>query len=91
LTASEPVLDRIRRIVERVAGPSRSPEISGLDTLLSESGFWLDSVELLEVAVACETEFGIAFDATTDLTGRAFETLGTLAALVQSKRPTADA
>jgi acyl carrier protein len=79
-------LDKIRALVTRVAGPSRAPADSGPATPLSEGGFWLDSVELLEVVVACESEFDITFDATRDFDGDAFETLATLAALVDRKR-----
>jgi acyl carrier protein len=75
--------------VTRVAGTSRAPAESGTDTPLSEGGFWLDSVELLEVVVACESEFAITFDATRDFESDAFATLGTLAALVDRKRAVA--
>jgi len=84
--ASDPLLDATRALVERVAGPSRTPEDSGPETPLSAEGFWLDSVELLELVVACETEFNIMFDATTDLTGGTFETLGALTERIREKR-----
>lgn len=83
------LVDAIRALVARVAGPSRTPAESGPDTPLSEGGFWLDSVELLEVVVACEGEFDITFDATKDFAAGAFETLGTLATLVDGKRAAA--
>ena len=83
----DPLLDATRALVERVAGPGRTPPDSGPQTPLSEAGFWLDSVELLEVVVGCECEFGITFDATRDFGGGAFETLGSLAELIRSKRP----
>lgn len=82
---SDPLLDAARALVTRVAGPSRTPPGSGAETPLSEAGFWLDSVELLEVVVACESEFGITFDATRDLTPAAVETLGSLTELLRSK------
>ena len=86
---SEPdrLLDATRALVLRIAGPSRAPAHSGPDTRLAEGGFWLDSVELLEVVVACETEFGIVFDAARDLTGESLETLGDLVELVRTKQP----
>ncbi len=86
MSATDPVLEATRALVERVAGPARTPHPAGSATPLSEAGFWLDSVELLEVIVACETEFEIVFDATRDLTREALETLGTLTELVRSKR-----
>lgn len=82
----DPLLDAIRALVERVAGPGRALSDSGPGTPLSEAGFWLDSVELLEVVVACESEFAITFDAARDLTDGAFETLGTLTELIRAKR-----
>jgi hypothetical protein len=59
------VLDRMMRIIESVAGPSRIPPGAGPDTPLWNDGFWLDSIALLQIAVACETEFGL--DPTGDL------------------------
>jgi acyl carrier protein len=82
-------LASIRALVIRVAGASRAPERSGAATPLSDGGFWLDSVELLELVVACEDAFGITFDATRDFDAGAFATLGTLAALVDEKRAAA--
>ena len=86
MTAPDPLLIELRALVARVAGPSRTPADGGPDTRLSGAGFWLDSIELLDVIVACEAEFGITFDATRDLTGSAVETLGSLADLIRSKR-----
>jgi acyl carrier protein len=87
VSARDPVLDAIRALVERVAGPSRTPAHAGPDTRLTE-GYWLDSVELLEVLIACETEFGIAFHDTQDFESGALDTLGTFTHLVRSKLPT---
>jgi acyl carrier protein len=86
VSAQDPLLDAVRAVVERVAGPSRAPAHAGPETRLTE-GYWLDSVELLEVLIACETAFGIVFDNTRDLEGGAFDTLGTLTRLVRSKLP----
>ena len=89
MTLPGALLDAMRALVTRVAGPSRAPAESGPDTPLSEDGFWLDSVEMLEVVVACESEFGITFDATRDFVGDAFATLGTLGALPVDQRAAA--
>ena len=70
VTRSRRLLEAMRALVTRVAGPSRAPADSGPATPLSEGGFWLDSVELLEVVVACESEFDITFDATRDFDER---------------------
>jgi acyl carrier protein len=79
------ILSKTRAIIERIAGPERTPVQIGPDTPLAD-GFWLDSVELLEVAIACEVEFGIVFDDTRDLQSEAFNTLGTLAGLIRAKQ-----
>jgi acyl carrier protein len=87
LTGGDATLASIRAIVEEVAGSRRIPAQVGPETRLSEGGFWLDSVELLQVVVACEERFGIVFDANQDLTPEPLETLATLTALVRAKRP----
>jgi acyl carrier protein len=87
VTGADPILVAIQALVERVSGPRRIPAETGPETHLSEGGFWLDSVELLEVVVACEERFGIVFDAAQDLTPEALETLATLTELVRSKCP----
>ena len=60
------VLARVRRVVVRTAGATRTPPDPGPDTPLGEAGFWLDSVDLVEVIVACEEEFGVTFDGETN-------------------------
>ena len=85
MNAADPLLARTRAIIERVTGPGRTPAGTGPDTPLAD-GFWLDSVEMLEVIVACETEFGVVFDESGDLDSGAFRTLGTLTALIRSKQ-----
>lgn len=87
MTGGDATLASIRVIVEQVAGSRRIPAQVGPETRLSEGGFWLDSVELLQVIVACEERFGIVFDANQDLTPDALETLATLTALVGAKCP----
>ena len=88
MNAPDLLIDRIRAIIERVAGPNRSPGEVGPDTRLGDD-FWLDSVELLEVIVASEKEFGIVFDEAHDLDGEALATLGGLARVIRSKVSTA--
>jgi acyl carrier protein len=86
VSSQDPLLDAIRALVERLAGPSRTPAQVGPETRLAE-GYWLDSVELLELLIACETAFGIVFEETRDFDGGALDTLGTLTHLVRSKLP----
>ena len=81
----EPVLDRVKAIVARVAGPDRTPSAVGSTTLLGEGGLWLDSVELLEVILACEEEFDLVFDADLRLAEEALTTVGSLAARIAAQ------
>lgn len=82
LTAT--VVERVQAIVCGIAGPHRTPVDAGSRTRLGEGGFWLDSTDLLEVLIACESEFGIVFDSTTDLTVETLSTLGSLADVVRN-------
>ena len=86
MTGERPIVDRVFDVVCRVAGPARTPADAGLDTPLGGGGFWLDSVDLVEVAVACEHEFALAFDSELDLTREALATARSLAELIASKR-----
>lgn len=79
-----PVFEAVRAIVEGVAGAARTPPNVGPDTRLQE-GFWLDSMEMLEVALACEQRFGIVFEESRDLTPESLATLGSLARLVSAR------
>jgi acyl carrier protein len=85
MSADEATLAATRGIIEQVIGPARTPKDAGPDSRLGD-GFWLDSVELLEVIVACEQAFGIEFDDDSELEWRRLETLGALADLIRAKR-----
>lgn len=78
------VLDAVREVVARIAGPSRTPAEVTRDTRLAND-YWLDSVELLEVVIACETMFDVVFDAERDAAAHAFDTLGSLADLIRTR------
>ena len=81
------LVDQLRAIVTGVVGAGRVPaEIDG-DTPLAEGGFWLDSVELLEVILACESKFGITFKPAEDLIGDGLRSLGTLADAIRRRSP----
>lgn len=71
----------VRDIIHRLVGPARVPAHAGLDTRLA-NGYWLDSVEMLEVVLECERQFGITFEASRDLTPEALATVDSLAAVV---------
>jgi acyl carrier protein len=80
-----PVLDRVQALVVGIAGPDRTPPDAGPDTALIDGGFWLDSVSLLEVIIACEAEFGVALDSQADLTPDTLTTSRKLAALIERR------
>jgi acyl carrier protein len=79
------VLARVQALAVAIAGPDRTPADLGPDTALIHGGFWLDSVSLLELIIACEAEFGIALDSQADLTADTLTTTGKLAALIERR------
>ncbi len=81
MSAPETVVHDVLAIVQRVAGPGRTPDGAGADTRLAD-GFWLDSMEMLDVVLACEQHFGIVFEEGRDLTPASLATVGHLAAAV---------
>jgi len=81
------VAERLQHLVTKLAGATRIPADAGPDTPLRDDGYWLDSVDLVELVVACEHEFGVVFEGETDLTPAALSTVRTLADLIASKRP----
>jgi len=80
----DPLLDATRALVERIAGPGRVRPDAGPDTHLVQD-CWLDSVELLEILIACESEFGVVFEPARDFADGSPSTLGTLTSLIRSK------
>ena len=83
----EAVVERLRAIVARVVGARRVPADAGVGTVLRDGGLWLDSLELLQVVIACEAQFGITFKPAEDLLGDGLQTLGTLAGVIRRRSP----
>ena len=83
--SDSPLLERVQEIVCRTAGTARTPTDAGPDTPLASGGFWRESVELVEVVVACEHAFGVTFEGEIDLTPASLQTVRTLAELIRSK------
>ena len=81
------MLEGLCAIMARVVGAPRVPADAGADTPLSDGGLWLDSMELLQVVLACEGQFGITFKPAEDLIGDGLETLGTLADVIRRRSP----
>jgi acyl carrier protein len=82
---SRSVPDRLKAILREVAGPGRTPPALGAETPLRAGGFWFDSVALLELIVAVETEFGVDFDPATDFGDAALRTVGSLTAVIERR------
>ena len=80
---NDAISERVREIVVAIAGPLRTPEKTGLDTPLADGGFWLDSIDILQVIVACESQFGVVLESETDVTADSLGTVGTLAELIR--------
>ena len=83
-----PTLEQVQAIVARVAGPARIPSGAGPDTPLQEGGFWLDSASMLELNMACEAAFDVAFDPETDFTDQGLGTARALFGLIRAKAAT---
>jgi acyl carrier protein len=80
------LLERVQALVIQIVGAHRGPGDVGPDTPLGADGFWLDSVGLLELTVACEAAFDVHFEFESDLTPENLRTSRTLADLIRRKR-----
>ena len=79
------VTPRVIDIVSRIAGPQRTPSTITRDTRLWQGGFWLDSIELLEVLLACDAAFATGEDGSLGLTADALATVDALATAIRQK------
>jgi len=79
------LLTRVLAIASETAGPARTPSGLGPDTQLAGGGFWLDSVGLLELILACEREFGVELDPVADLDPASLRTVRTLVSVLETK------
>ena len=84
----DPIADRVQAIVARIAGPGRTPPDASPDTPLGAEGFWLDSLDLLDVIVACESEFGTVLDQASGLGVEALESARNLARVISTQLDT---
>jgi acyl carrier protein len=82
---TDPPLARVLTILSAVAGADRVPREAGANTPLGENGYWLDSVDMLEVILACEHEFDISLGDPDELTEESLASVGSLAALIARK------
>ena len=78
----EGIVARVSELAALLAGRGRAAAAPTVDTKLTNGGFWLDSIALVDLLIACEVDFGLSFD------GRRLEpaelaTVGTLARLIE--------
>lgn len=79
------LLPRILALASEIAGPTGRPVSLGPETLLAGGGFWLDSVGLLELVLACEREFGVVLDPVQDLGPTTLRSVRSLASAIEAK------
>jgi acyl carrier protein len=84
MTADRVTAD-VQAIVRRIAGAHRTPPDASLSTPLAEGGYWLDSIELLEVIMACDGELG-PFSPPLEETPDVLDTVGTLVAAIRTRQ-----
>ena len=80
----DPILERVKAIVTKIAGPTRTPPRVDAKTPLGEDGLWLDSLDLFEAILACEEGFGVQIDAGAEATADALHTVQGLADLIRA-------
>ena len=85
---SDLTVERVKTIVARIAGPARTPGHVSADTALGEGGLWLDSLDLFEVILACEEEFGVRIGADAATVAEALRTVRGLAELISATQRT---
>jgi acyl carrier protein len=81
--SNDEILAAIIELADSTEGATK-PHTLDAETPLSEGGFSLDSLGLIELLMACEDRFGIALDA-SELLPQQLSTVGTLAVLIQSR------
>lgn len=77
-------VDAVKAVVVEILGVEERADSITAETPLLGSLPELDSMAVLEVVAALESRFGITVD-DEEVTAEAFETLGSLAALVEEK------
>lgn len=82
--ASDSVLARVLAIAAGIAGPNRTPPHAGASTRLWNGGFWLDSLDLIDLMLACDSAFGSVFGA-SGLAIADTMTVGELAAAIEAR------
>ena len=78
------ITERIKQIIVQHINPDLKPEELSDKTPLIGRGLGLDSVSLLELVVAIETDFGIRFDE-KDMSPELFADVASIAKYVEQK------
>jgi len=86
---SSSTIERVSKIIVEAAGLSPEEQLDA-NTPLVGSGLSLDSASVLEILVGLEKEFGIEIEVDELLQAQALETVGTLAAFLDSKPQAAE-
>jgi acyl carrier protein len=74
-------------IVSQIAGPNRTPADPGARTRLWGGGFWLDSIDLLDLMLACDAAFGPVFANMPRSVMADIKTVGDLVAAIEAQSP----
>ena len=82
--ATEAIVAEVSRLAASLSGRARSDAGADADTPLANGGFWLDSIALLELVVACEQTFGVSLEE-IELTPDDLSTVGRLAGLIAGR------
>jgi acyl carrier protein len=79
------LVDRLRELIVETLNLDVAPTDIDPTRPLMEAGHDLDSVDVLELVVAIETEFGLAIEA-QEVGRETFDSVNTLAAFVEAAR-----
>jgi acyl carrier protein len=85
MSTASATIDDVRSVLASVLGIEDRADSLTADTQLFGALPELDSMAVTELVVALEQKFGITLD-DDEVTGEVFETLGSLAALIDAKR-----
>jgi acyl carrier protein len=90
VTAAQPsstssTLELVLEIVRGVAGRDRTPPGAGEGTRLWGDGFWLDSIDLLDVMLACDEAFGPVFASASRAAMGDIKTVGDLVSVIEGR------
>ena len=83
--STDSILARVLDILAEIAGPNRRPPDPGTCTPLWGGGFWLDSIDLLDLMFACDAAFGSIFESAPRSVMAEIRTVGDLVAVIEAR------